>query len=167
VISSFSPPHWLLFKCSHGVFSHKSIKDKANLLIVKILSTLLISYVFDLPSLVPSWNKRILNYVVSNIFGFVDKYVVKKKTSFFLSWWLLFFKGYEGIFQWLLLQDFAPSRPLWMTYIAKAHKKSLKKRSFNLIMNWLFINSTLDILNDIMFSFEKILLKRVTFLFGS
>ncbi len=79
VISSFNPPHWLLFKCSHGVFLHKSIKDKADLLIVEILSNLLISYVFDLPSLVPSWNKRVLNYVVSNISRFVDKNVVKNK----------------------------------------------------------------------------------------
>jgi hypothetical protein len=80
--SSFSPPHWLLFKRSHGVFLQEFIKENANLFIVGILSNLLISYVFDLPSLPPSWNKKVLNYVVSNIFGFVEKYVSKKQKIF-------------------------------------------------------------------------------------
>jgi hypothetical protein len=57
-------------------------KDKANLIIAEVLGNLLVSHVLDLVSIIPKWNVRMDNYVIS-IFGFADKYFTKDGSIFF------------------------------------------------------------------------------------
>jgi hypothetical protein len=100
-----------------------STTSKHALLIAKVLSNLLVPLVSIPPTIVPSWNHRIDNYVYG-IFGFANKYmerngailifhdddlrVLKKIKS------LLNMNGYEVHFKWVVINSL-----LWMSSKSK------------------------------------------------